>query len=149
MSNTLYVTVLEKIGIVNGTFDVIVSKLDDIKKEILTSLRLDREADIHGKHMVGKNPSKDPKDIEFHYNPTYYRQHLAASIPFKVEPTIELIDAFACIGSRFGLQPLNVFVEVYQSTCGYNPIWAKIFYVADSEIAICTIIANTYRRTMP
>ena len=145
----IHTTVLEKTGIVNGTFDVLVSDKKIEKEEILKALRIDREEGIHSKYMIDKNPSKDPKEIEFFYEPTRCRQKISTGkLPCKISTTINLIDAFVCLGSRFGLQPLNVFVEVYQSTCGYRGIWAKIYYVADSEIPVCIITAKTYTRNI-
>ena len=145
----IHTAVLEKTGIVNGTFEVIVSENPVHSREILEALRVDREEGVHSKYMIGKNPSKNPKEIEFLYEPTLCRQKLAtAKLPCKVSSTVNLIDAFVCIGSRFRLQPLNVFVEVYQSTCGYKGIWAKIYYVADSEIPVCIITAKIYTRNI-
>ncbi len=145
----IHTIVLQKTGEVNGVFDVLISDKKIEREEIIKSLRYDRENGIHSKHMIGKNPSRNSEEIEFYYTPTMYRKELAATnLPYKVEPTVNLVDAFSCLGSRFGLQPLNVFVEVYQSTSGYRRIWAKIYYVADSEIPVCTITAEVYTKNV-
>ena len=103
------------------------------EKAILDYLRYDNERGLD------RNPSIKPIEVVFHYTPVYYRQRIAARLPYRLTDTITVIDAFACMGTRFGLKPLMVFVEVYKSSCGENRIWANIFYVADSEIPICTI----------
>ncbi len=145
-------TVLEKTGEVTGIFDIITMKItvdnrEKLKKEIIKVLRYDREENMHSKYILPKNPSKDSSKVVFLYGPAMYRQAIAACpLPHKIEKTVKIIDTFTCIGSRFGLQPLSVFVEVCQSTCGEKRIWAKIYYVADSEIPACTIKATTFRQ---
>lgn len=107
------------------------------EKAVLDYLRYDNEFELD--RVPSTNPSIKSTEVDFRYNPVFYRQAIAAGIPYKITPTITVIDAFACMGTRFGLKSLMVFVEVYKSSCGENRIWANIFYVADSEIPICTI----------
>ncbi len=140
----IHTTILEKTGDVNGIYNVFTSKEEITNEEIIESLRFDNEEHMYSKHMLDKNPSKDSSEINFNSNAVHYRQELAATkLPYRIQPTVDLIDSFVCLGSRFGLQPLNVFVEIYQSTDN-NKIWAKIFYVADSEIPACIIRTKRY-----
>jgi hypothetical protein len=113
------------------------------KESILKCLRYDNEKGLD--RIPTTNPSKDTKDVIFHYNPVYYRQAIANNLPYQITNTITVIDSFACLGSRFGLQELMVFVEVYESSCGDGRIWAHIFYVADSEVPVCTIMVTKHR----
>ena len=141
----LNIIILEKTGEISGIFDVIVKKYtDNIEKDILKTLRYDKEKNTHGPHVLKENLNEESSKIDFKYAPTFYRQTLSKNkLPYRVSDTVELIDTFSCIGSRFGLKPLSVFIEVYQSTCDKYKIWADIYYVADSEIPACTIKAIT------
>lgn len=67
------------------------------------------------------------------------KQQKYRNLPYQLTDTITVIDAFTCIGSRFGLDTLSVIVEVCQSNCGEERIWANIYYAADSEIPACVI----------
>ena len=145
------ITILEKIGEVNGIFDVIIKKYinENIEKDIIKSLKYDKEKNMCGPHVLKENPNIKSSEVDFEYPPTFYRQSLSKNkLPYKISNTVELIDTFSCIGSRFGLKPLSVFVEIYRSTCGYHRIWANIYYVADSEIPACTIKAITIVKTI-
>ena len=145
-NKVINITVIEKTGEVNGIFDILVKKHTDnnLKENIIKSLRHDNEKNKHGRHVLKENPNRESSEIDFNYSPTFYRQKLSKTkFPYKISDTVELIDAFSCIGSRFGLKPLSVFVEVYQSTCGNNRIWANIYYVSDSEIPACIIKTTT------
>jgi len=147
----LNVTVLEKMGEVSGIFDILVKKHTDnnLKESIIKSLRHDSEKNRHGLHVLKENPSKESSEIDFKYSPTFYRQRLSQTkFPYKISDTIELIDAFSCMGSRFGLQPLSVFVEVFQSSCIKDKIWANVYYVADSEIPACSIKVTTLTKSI-
>lgn len=114
------------------------------EKDILDLLRRDHERNFGDTSISVANPSKESTEIDFRYNPVFYRQTIADNLPFRLTATIKVIDSFACMGTRFGLKPLMVFVEVYKSSTGENRIWANIFYVADSEIPICTIRVDRY-----
>lgn len=154
------VIILEQIGVINQIYGILPDHLcavnnkttkveyDELKakneKAILNYLRYDTEREFRDTNISVANLSKDSTEVDFRYNPVFYRQKIAADIPFKLTPTITVIDAFACMGTRFGLKPYQVFVEVYKSSCGENRIWANIFYVADSEIPICIIKVNKW-----
>lgn len=147
------IIVFNQTGVVNQIYGIIPDLLCEIdnnttrdkynklqaKNEmaILDYLRYDNECGLD--RVPNTNPSIHSAKVVFHYNPVYYRQKIANNLPYKLTDTITVIDSFACLGSRFELRQLMVFVEVYKSLCGENRIWANIFYVADSEIPICTI----------
>lgn len=142
----LTLLVFEQKGSVNGIFAItpaIAYNKDDAKelnkKKILEILRHDREENLHGKHVLDKNPSEDLSTIKFYYNPVMEKQQKYKNLPYKLTDTITVIDAFTCIGSRFRLDTLSVIVEVCQSNCGEERIWANIYYVADSETPVCVI----------
>ena len=151
------VIVFEQTGKVNNVYGVIKSNANKINREttkeeikelheqnekaILDYFRYDQEKSIVG---VQPNPSKETGSIEFYYTPTLIKQEIAKNLPYKLTETVTIIDSFACQGTRFGLQPLVVFVEVCQSNCGNNRIWANIYYAADSEIPCSIIKVNRY-----
>lgn len=153
MLSTMYV--FKKKGDVSGVYGLLpkspLINSSDLKENktinrqaILNYFRYDREEGTCGPLWPDKNPSKDPKDIDFYYHPVYYRQRIASKIPYKISDTVTLIDVFTCLGSRFGLESLQVFVEVYESSCGSERIWANIYYVADSEVPACIIEVNEF-----
>ena len=109
------------------------------KKKILETLRYDREKRSYGKNVLNENPSEDLSKVKFYYSPVMEKQQKYKNLPYQLTDTITVIDAFTCIGSRFGLDTLRVIVEVCQSNCGDQRIWANIYYVADSEIPACVI----------
>lgn len=109
------------------------------EKKILELLRYDHEEKLGGKYVLDRNPSEDLSTIEFHYNPVMEKQQKYRNLPYHLTNTITVIDAFTCIGSRFGLNTLSVIVEVCQSNCGDQHIWANIYYVADSEVPASVI----------
>ena len=103
------------------------------KEKILEILRYDREKEVYGAYGLDKNPSRDISTIEFYYSPFMEKQKKFQTLPYQITDTIQVIDVFTCIGSRFGLKPLSVIVEVCESNCGNNPIWANVYYIANSE----------------
>ena len=73
------------------------------------------------------------------------KQSKYAKLPYKLTDTIKVIDAFVCSGSRFGLSLLTeVLVEICESNCANNTIWANIYHVADSEIPVSIITVSTH-----
>jgi len=145
--------IFEQTGEVNSVFDIL-SKVPlntkENKQNILKNFRRDREENIIGPLVPDKNPSKDISTVEFYYTPHMIKQknYRPSNLPYRLSETIQVIDAFTCIGSRFGLKSLSVIVEVCQSNCGNNPIWANIYYVADSEIPSSIIRVNSYSTFM-
>ena len=138
----LTLLVFEQKGSINDTFAIVPATANNKdnfkelnKKKILEMLRHDRERNLQS----GENPSKDLSIIKFYYNPVMEKQQKYKNLPYQLTDTITVIDAFICRGSRFGLAPLSVIVEVCQSNCGEKRIWANIYYVADSEIPACVI----------
>ena len=113
------------------------------KEKILEMFRRDSEANMYG-NVIDKNPSLDISTIKFYYTPIMEKQQKYKKLPYQLTSTITVIDAFTCIGSRFGLDTLSVVVEVCQSNCGVHDIWANIYYVADSEIPATTINVKSY-----
>ena len=111
------------------------------RKIILDAFRLDREVRMPDEK---KNPSKNILDIKFHYNPFMEKQFKYTKLPYELTDTINIIDIFVCSGSRFSLKPLMVVVEVCESKCTSNPIWANIYYVANSEIPVSTITIKAH-----
>ena len=135
-------------GIVGQPDRDITNDRDREKQSILTFLRYDLEKNQFGGGGPENNPSKDPNSVKFFYSPFMYKQELAKYIPYKVSEHITLIDSFVCLGSRFKLDSLQVIVEVYESNCGNNRIWAEVYYVADCEIPACIITANLHIITL-
>jgi hypothetical protein len=137
-------------GCVSGVFGIVPcadSRDQDAEKKdeeaILAMLRCDREKGLCGQGIPASNPSLDPSTVEFIYKPAMYKQKLySRQFPFSIASSYGIIDAFVCLGSRFGLQQLQVFVEVCKSNCGDGRIWANIYYVSDSEIPACIIEAE-------
>ena len=149
--------IFEQTGEVNSVFDILSSvplntkgSMKKNKQNILKNLRRDREEDIIGPLVPDKNPSEDISTVEFYYTPCMVKQknYRPSNLPYKLSETIQVIDAFTCIGSRFGLKSLSVIVEVCQSNCGGNHIWANIYYVANSEVPASTIRVNRYSTFM-
>lgn len=83
----------------------------------------------------------EPQEVEFFYLPAMQRQRMYENLPFNTGLSYSIVDAFACSGARFGLKDIQVFVEICESACGKNPLWANIYYVADSQkpAAIATL----------
>jgi len=139
--------IFEQTGEVNSVFDIL-SKVPlntkENKQNILKNFRRDREENIIGPLVPDKNPSKDISTVKFYYTPHMIKQknYRPSNLPYRLSETIQVIDAFTCIGSRFGLKPLSVLVEVCKSNCGDNRIWANVYYVADSEIPSIVIEAK-------
>ena len=143
--------VLSMQGEVNGNFAVIpradprVKSAQDIDEaKIKEVLRNDREKNLHGSGVPEENPSLDPSSVEFYYATTMDKKKLYASgFPINMG-TYDIIDAFVCLGSRFGLRQLRVFVEVCHSRMGRGQYWANVYYVADSQVPACIITAEPY-----
>jgi hypothetical protein len=147
----LNLLVFDQKGDVNSIFAIIPAIAYDKedsktknKEQILERLRHDSEANVYGKHVIDKNPSLDISTVKFYYTPLMEKQQKYKKLPCQLTSTITVIDAFTCIGSRFGLDTLSVIVEVCQSNCGLHDIWANIYYVADSEIPATTINIRSY-----
>lgn len=147
----LNLLVFEQKGKVNSIFAMMPAiaydKEDSGKKnkeKILEMFRYDREENTYGKYVLDKNPSEDISTIEFYYSPLMGKQKKYKNLPYQLTNTIQVIDTFTCIGSRFGLDSLSVIVEICQSNCGKNDIWANIYYIADSEIPATVITVNEY-----
>lgn len=142
----LEIFILKQTGTINNIFAIIPAiayyknnSKELNKKKILDTLRHDREKNLCGKNVLDKNPSEDLSTIKFFYTPVMEKQQKYKTLPYQLTNTITVIDAFTCIGSRFGLDTLSVMVEVCQSNCGEERIWANIYYAADSEIPVCVI----------
>jgi len=108
------------------------------EKIIIEALRHDWEERTYGGGIPEKNPSEDPDRIELFYTPVRQKQALYKGLPAKMD-SYQIIDAFTCLGSRFDLKGLSVFVEICRSDMGGARYWANIYYVADSEIPACII----------
>lgn len=138
--------VLRLQGEVNGIFGVITltdRRVTDAQAtdetQIKEMLRFDREKNTIGAHVPEENPSQDPSVVQYYYRPVMEKQNLYEyGFPINRD-TYEIIDAFTCLGSRFGLKPLTVFVELCHSKMGSARYWANIYYVAESEIPGCII----------
>jgi len=87
------------------------------------------------------NPSVEPSTVKFLYTPVMYKQAKYAELPYK-EGTYTVVDAFACSGTRFYMDSLQVFVEVCKSDMGERRIWANVYYVSDSVIPAIVIYAE-------
>lgn len=147
----LYVYVLRVEGRVNGIFALIpqvdyrvegAAQTDEDRiKEVL---RYDREQNLIGMYVPDKNPSQDPSVVRMYYTPSMARQQLYASgFPINMGP-YNIIDAFVCLGSRFGLDPLQVYVELCRSDFGEGMYWANVYYVATPELPACVIKAEKH-----
>jgi len=150
MSRVLKIIALEKQGSTSGIFAMIpfwrdMEKVDTdevtafVRERVLERLRFDREEHLCGAHVLDKNPSCDPSEVHFYYTATMEKQAIYRNLPHDVGESYRIIDAFVCLGSRFGLDPLQVFVEVCESKLGGGRIWANVYYVADSEVPVCVI----------
>ena len=147
----LNLLVFEQKGDVNSIFSIIPAiaydakdSNDKNKKQILETLRYDREANVCGKYAIDKNPSLNISTIKFYYTPLMEKQQKYKKLPYQLTSTITVIDTFTCLGSRFGLRQLSVLVEVYESHCGAHDIWANVYYSANSEIPAVTINIMKY-----
>lgn len=92
-------------------------------------------------NMVGKDFSvQDPQSVKFYFLPTMTKQETYRHLPYRVErlPIYKsetyIYDAFACVGDKFNLKDILVFVELKYSTIGEGILWAEIYYVADCLI---------------
>lgn len=114
---------------------------EDYLKLFCDRLRHDWEKSVYGAGLPIDNPSEDPSTVKFFYRPCMDRQFKYRKLPYK-EGTYDVVDAFACLGSRFYMHGVQVFVEVCKSNMGGRRIWANIYYVADSEIPAARITAE-------
>ena len=143
----LEIIILVKQGEVNGIFDIIPTFPNDekIEEKIVEALRKDREKDVIGWLVPEENPSKNIEEIDFRYLPTMEKQNLyAEGFPVKIGKSEEIIDAFTCFGSRFGLKVPSVIVEIHKSLCGGPHYWACVYYAADSQAPACIIRAEDW-----
>jgi hypothetical protein len=140
------ICIFEQKGDVSGVYYVL-PLMDSTKdpehekkneKVILDALRHDHEANLIGR-VPKNNPSCDPAAIKFYYTGTMYRQKLYSTLPV-VLPDRILIDVFTCLGSRFGLEQRNIFVEVYKNKTLNSDYYAHIMYVVSPE-RIASIIS--------
>jgi len=143
--------VFEQTGKVNSIFTIIPAIAYDKKdsgeknkEKILEVFRYDYGEKTYSKYVPDENPSKDISTVEFCYNPLLEKQKKYKNLPYPITNTIQVIDAFACLGTRFGLDSLSVIVEVCQSNCREHRIWANIYYVADSEVPATIITVTKY-----
>jgi len=135
-------------GCVSGVFSIIPFVWDSektsgddhnafVRKQVIDELRKDREKGVVP--GPGENPSRDPSTVEFFFTATMEKQRIYRNLPHRVGDSYDIIDAFVCLGSRFELKPLQVFVEVCQSRLRNDELWANVYYVADSQIPACVI----------
>jgi hypothetical protein len=97
---------------------------------------------IYGKEELFKD--RDPLEIKFYYTPTMLKQHYYKKLPYLLELNTQtkIVDAFSTNGEKFGLRPLEVFVEIKTSEMGGRALWAEIYYVADSMVPVLIINLN-------
>lgn len=147
----LSLLVFDQKGSVNDIFAIMPAiaydKKDNEKKnkeEILQIFRRDREVGVFGGCGPTENPSLNISTIEFYYTPLMEKQRKYKKLPYQLTSTIQVIDVFTCLGSRFGLEPLSVLVEICESNCGVHSIWANIYYAADGEVPASIITITKY-----
>ena len=148
----LNLLVFEQKGKVNSIFNIVPAIAYDKKdseeknkEKILKIFRYDREEKVCGRYsLITKNPSENISTVKFYYSPLMEKQVKYKTLPYQLTGTVEVIDAFTCLGTRFGLDSLSVIVEICQSNCGEHYIWANIYYVADSEIPALVITVNKW-----
>jgi hypothetical protein len=99
--------------------------------------------------IVGKDyVAKDPLLVKYLYVPCLAKQQIYYNLPYNIptakilssslidvrDPEIWIYDAFSCMGDKFNLKDLNVFVELKYSNMSCGILWAEIYYVADCII---------------
>lgn len=133
MNIYLPVYILRSVGVVNDLFDVFPAPEDDSREAteavLKERLRFDREETLQGIGVPDSNPSLDPSVVKYLYGPSMSRQRLyQRRFPIQMDG-YEILDAFVCLGSRFGLKTLQCYVELCRGGHGY---WVNVYYVADS-----------------
>jgi len=120
---------------------------EDLKKDFCKRLR-DLNTNLFGVGIeVGSLKAKDPRECHFFmYTPVFEKQKLYQKIPFVIneETKTTLIDAFACIGTKFGLDSLDCFVEIKSSEMGSGIVWAEVYYVSNSLYPALIIECNEF-----
>ena len=114
---------------------------EEYVKKFCDIVRHDWEKTVYGTGLPNPNPSVESWRVKFLYTPVMYKQAKYANIPYK-EGTYTVVDAFACVGTRFYMDRLQVFVEVCKSDMGDRRIWANVYYVSDSVIPAIVIHAE-------
>lgn len=147
------VHVLRIEGTVNKTFHIIpqltfagkgMEAQEELEELVKSELRRDREENLSGPLVPDRNPTESALKPQYFYQPTQNRQALYKhGFPVRMG-TYSIIDAFSCMGSRFGLSGLSVFVELCRSNMGDKRLWANVYYVADSELPACIIRVETW-----
>ena len=117
---------------------LLVPHRSDYTNKVLEILRHDWEGGVHGGGFPKSNPTLDSDEMRFYYWPTMQKKAMYANLPFTCG-SYQIIDAFVCLGERFGFKALQVFVEVCKSDMGGERLWANVYYVADSEVPVGTI----------
>jgi hypothetical protein len=113
-----------------------------VAKEIIEFLRDDHEKRTYGNGVPDENPSLGVEVVNFYYTPTLEKKKLYSKGFPVVQDTYDILDAFVCLGSRFGLEARQVIVEVCSSRMGDRRVWANIYYVVDSVLPVSVICSQ-------
>lgn len=113
-----------------------------VTQKIIDTLRHDHEKQTSGHLVPDENPSLGVEVVSFMYTPVFEKKKLYSQGFPVAQGTYDIVDAFVCLGSRFGLNPLQVIVEVCASRMGNRRVWANIYYAADSEIPASVICSR-------
>lgn len=136
------IVVLHQTGAVNRVLTAFIVPFGENYVELFCDrIRYDWEKSVHGGGLPIDNPSEGPSTVKFYYTPCMAKQAKYAKIPYK-EGSYDVVDAFVCLGSRFYMDSIQVFVEVCKSNMDSQRLWANIYYVADSEIPASRIMAE-------
>ena len=84
---------------------------------------------------VGKDyKTSPPNSVDFGYGPWRIKQRTYEYLPLTIDKYITLVEAFTCVGDKFGLKDIQVVVEIKTSSTGTFRTWAEIYYVYDAQI---------------
>jgi hypothetical protein len=102
---------------------------------IVEAIRFDREANVSNAFGTHLNPTLPAKTFYLNDDRQFQKVTMYQHLPADVG-NHQVVDAFMCYGSRFGLTPILVYVELHQSGWRY---WVEIFYGCEADIPAAII----------
>jgi len=150
------VYIFEQRGVVSGVYNILPktniknhkhSKIN--RQAIIDVFRQDCESANYGMEHIGENPSRDVSSLKSIHKcayfpvPTSTRLKLYEKLPIML-PDRKIIDVFTCFGSRFGLEPKTVFVEICCTLSG--EYYANLMYTEnpDHVLSIISVVEHTF-----
>jgi hypothetical protein len=139
-------------GAVSNSFifslnESIENPVDREEKGFIKGLREHHNNIYTGRDKNDSLEARDPEEIVFHYTPTISKQVMyKQTLPFLIDKQakVSLIDAFACLGTKFDLKNLMCFVEIKKSEMAGGIFWAEIYYACNclfpAAIIECSIV---------